>query len=188
MKTSAGNIKKGEFVYHQGEIWQVMKAEFYSPGKGSALMKARLKNILSGKNVDYTYKSNETVETVDVEAIEVQYLYKDNQNVYFMNEKNYAQYSLALSVVGNAANFLKEGNKYFIYIHDEQTLNMRPPQSVKLKVIETEEAIKGDSVTGAKKLAKVETGVNVNVPLFIKTGDFIVVNPETGAYVERAKE
>ena len=104
-----------------------------------------------------------------------------------MNEKNYAQYTVPISVVGNVAKFLKESSKYFVFLHDDTPLTIRPPQSVKLKVIETDAGIKGDTVTGAKKIAKVETGVVVNVPLFIKTGDTIVVNPETGEYVERAK-
>lgn len=188
MKVSAGNLKKGDFIYYQNEVWQVQRADFYSPGKGSALMKTRIKSLLTAKNIEYTYKSNETVETLDVEAIEMQYLYKDNENLYFMNEKNYAQYQLSISIVGKLANFIKEGQKYFVYIHDEQALTMRPPQSVKFKVIETEDAIKGDTVSGARKSAKVENGVIVNVPLFVKTGDVIVLNPETGEYVERAKE
>ena len=87
MKTNAGNLKKGEFVYHLGEPWQVQKADFYSPGKGSALMKTRLKNVITGKNVDYTYKSGEQVMTLDVESIEMQYLYKDSENIYLMDER-----------------------------------------------------------------------------------------------------
>lgn len=187
MKTDAGNLKKGEFILYQNEIWQVQKAEFYSPGKGSALMKTKIKNLLSGKNIDYTYKSNETVDTIEVEIAEIQYLYKDSEYLYFMSEQTYVQYQLSLSVVGSVANFLKEGERYFIYLHDDKPLALRSPQSVKLKVIETETAIRGDTVTGAKKPAHVETGVIVNVPLFVKKDDIIVINPETGEYVERAK-
>ncbi len=185
MRTNAGNLKKGEFVYYQGEIWQIQKAEFYSPGKGSALMKTRLKNVISGKNIDYTFKSNEQIETVDVESIEMQYLYKDSDNLYFMNEQNYNQYQLPLQVVGEIANFLKEGNKYYVYLHDEKPLNIRPPMSVKLKIVETEAGIKGDTVTGAKKIAKLETGVVITVPLFVNQGDTVIVNPETGQYTGR---
>ncbi|MDH7476482.1 MAG: elongation factor P [Microgenomates group bacterium] len=186
MKTNAGNLKKGEFVYHQGEIWQIQKAEFYSPGKGSALMKTRLKNLHSGKNIDYTFKSNEPVELVEVESVEMQFLYKDESNLYFMDEKSYNQYSLPISVVGDTSFYLKEGDKYYVYLQNEKPLNIKPPLSVKLKIIETEEAIKGDTVTGAKKPAKLETGVVVMVPLFVKKGDIISVNPETGEYTGRA--
>ena len=185
MRTNAGNLKKGEFVYHLGEVWQIQKADFYSPGKGSALMKSRLKNVITGKNVDYTYKSNESVETLDVESIEMQYLYKDADNLYFMDERTYNQYQLPLGVVGSVANFLKEGEKYYVYLQDEKPLNIRPPMSVRLKITETEASIKGDTVTGAKKPATLETGETIMVPLFVNTGDEINVNPETGEYTGR---
>lgn len=185
MRTNAGNLKKGDFISYQNEIWQVQKSEFYSPGKGSALMKTRIKNLISGKNIDYTFKSNEQVEILEVNAVEMSFLYKDQTNLYFMDERNFNQYSLPLSTVGNVGNFLKEGEKYYVYLYDEKPLNIRPPLSVKLKVVETEEAVKGDTVSGAKKPAKLETGVIVMVPLFIKTGDVISINPETGEYTGR---
>lgn len=187
MKTNAGNIKKGDFVYYNAEIYQVQKAEFYSPGKGSALMRSKLKNVVTGKNVDYTYKSQETIETLEVESIEMQYLYKDMEFVYFMNERDYQQYQVPLSVVGDTSKYMKEGNKYFVYVYNEKPLNVRAAASEKLKVTETEESAKGDTVSGAKKTAIVETGATVMVPLFVKVGDIITVNPETGAYGERVK-
>lgn len=187
MKTNAGNLKKGEFISYQSTIWQVQKADFYSPGKGSALMKAKIKNLVTGKNIDYTLKSNESVETLPVEVVEMQYLYKDNENIYFMNERNYNQYFLSRTIVGEVTNFLKEGTKHYVYMYEDKPLNIRPPMSVRLKVIESEVSVKGDTVTGAKKLVKLETGVTVMVPLFIKVGDTIAINPETGEYVERVK-
>jgi len=187
MKTNAGNLKKGEFVFYQNEIWQIQKADFYSPGKGSALMKTRIKNLVSGKNIEYNYKSSESVEVLEVSSIEMQYLYKDNENSYFMNERNYNQYSVPLSIVGKAADFMKEGSKCFVFLHDDEPLTIRPPMSVTLKVIETEDAAKGDTVSGATKVAKVETGVTVMVPLFVKVGETISINPETGEYRERVK-
>jgi elongation factor P len=171
MKVMAGNLKKGEFVYHQNEIWQVQKAEFYSPGKGSALMKAKIKNVKTAKNVDITYKSSETVETVEVESVEMQYLY-----------------TLPLEMAGSAANYLKEGSKYYLYLHNDVPLTLRPPASVHLKVTEAEDAVKGDTVSGVKKAAKVESGATVMVPIFVKVGDIISVNPETGEYGERVKD
>lgn len=188
MKTSAGGLKKGDFIHHQGTVWQIQKADFYSPGKGSALMKVRIKNLITHKNIDYAFKSNEDVDVLDVSCIEMEYLYKDQENVFFMEQRTYNQYTLALSIVGEIADFMKEGNTYYVYMHNDKPLTMRPPSSVKFKIIETEDAIKGDTVSGAKKAAKVETGVTVMVPLFVKVGDMITVNPETGEYGERVKE
>lgn len=185
MRINAGNLKKGDFVYHNGEIWQVQKADFYSPGKGSALMKTRIKNLISGKNVEYVYKSAEQVEVLDVLSVEMQYLYHDNENLYFMDERTYNQFSLPLNIVGDVYKYFKEGEKMYVYIHDEKPLTVRPPLSVKLKVIEADVADKGDTVSGAKKPVKVETGAIVMVPLFIKTGETITVNPETGEYTGR---
>ncbi len=187
MKVKAGNLKKGEFVLYQGQIWQVQKADFYSPGKGSALMKTRIKNLVTGKNIEYTYKSNEDVETLEVNSVEMQYLYKDGENLYFMDERSYNQYQVPLSVAGTIANYLKEGEKLFVFLHDEKPLTLRPPASVRLKIVETEDAVKGDTVSGAKKLAKLETGATVMVPLFVKEGETVIVNPETEQYVERVK-
>lgn len=188
MKINAGNLKKGEFVRYQNEIWQVQKADFYSPGKGSALMKTRIKNIISGKNVEYTFKSNEDVDVLEVQSIEMQYIYKDGESLYFMDDRTYNQIAVPVSTVGEIARFFKEGNKYFIYMHDDKALTVRPPMSVKFKIVKTEDAVKGDTVSGAKKPAEIETGGIIMVPLFIKAGETIVINPETGEYVERAKE
>lgn len=186
MKINAGNLKKGDFIIYQGEIWQVQKAEFYSPGKGSALMKTKIKNIISGKNIDTTFKSNEGVDLVEVLSIEMQYLYKDEENLYFMEEETFNQYSIPIKRVGKIANFLKEGTKVYVYLHEDKPLTIRGPMSVKLKVIKTEIAVKGDTVSSAKKPAILETGATIMVPLFIKEGEVVLVNPETGEYMERA--
>lgn len=188
MKVNAGNLKKGDFIEYQGEIYQVQKTEFYSPGKGSALMKTKIRGIVSGKGIDYTFKSNEIVETLSVNSVEMQYLYKDAESLYFMDERTCNQFALPLSSAGRLANFLKEGEKCYVYLYKDEPLALRFPLSVKLKVIETDEAVKGDTVSGATKPAIVETGAVINVPLFIKPGDVIAVNPETGNYTERISQ
>lgn len=185
MAVQAGNLKKGEFIVYQGEIWQVQKTEFYSPGKGSALMRTKIKNVASGKGLDYTFKSNESVETVEVSSVEMQYLYKDAESAYFMDERTYNQYTVPLAVVGDIIEFFKEGEKMYVYLHDDKPLSIRPPVSVTLKVVNTEEAVKGDTVSGAKKEAELETGAKIMVPLFIKNGDIISLNPETHEYTGR---
>jgi elongation factor P len=185
MKINAGNIQKGQFIIYNTEIWQVMKASFYSPGKGAALMRTSLKNIKSGRTQAYTYKSNEEVETIDVETRELQYLYKDATLLYFMDNNSYEQFTLNLNVVGNVANYLKEGDIVLVLMSEDKPINIRPPKSVKLKVIEAEEGAKGNTMTAPKKNVKVETGVTMLAPIFIKVGDTISINPETGEYLER---
>ena len=170
---------------YQGEIWQIQKTEFYSPGKGSALMRTKIKNVKSGKNIDYTFKSSESVDTVEVNSVEMQYLYKDQEFAYFMDERSYNQYQVPLAVVGSVIEYFKESSKMFVYLYNDEPLSIRAPLSVALKVVSTEGAVKGDTVSGAKKEAELETGVKVMVPLFIKTGEMISVNPETGEYTGR---
>ena len=186
MKTYAGGLKRGEFVNHQGSIWQITKTEFYSPGKGSALMHTKLKNVATGKTVDYAFKSNEDVETVEVNSIEMQYMYKDEDNLYFMNEQTYDQMSVPVSMAEGFVQYLKEGDKLYVFVHEDKALSVRAPLTVRLKVTETEDAVKGDTVTNARKPATTETGAKIMVPLFVKAGEIAEINPETGEYDGRA--
>ncbi len=187
MKYQAGGLKKGDYISYQGEIWQVTKTDFNFQGRGMAVVRFKIKSLISGKNIEVAMKSVDPVESADVANIEMQFLYIDGSSLHFMDEKTYQQITVPVSVVGDVASYLQPGAKYFVIMHGEDALNIRPPASVKLKVIESEEAIKGDTVSGAKKQATLETGVKVMVPLFIKVGDTIAVNPETGEYVERVK-
>lgn len=187
MKTTAGNVKKGDFIVHQDDIWQVIKTDFHFQGRGMATVRLRIKSLSNGKNIELGFKSPEQLEQAEVTTTKMQYLYKDESSLYFMDD-NYNQHEVSLAVAKDIANYMKEGDSYYLLFHHDRALTVRPPASVKLKVIETENAIKGDTVSGAKKKAKVETGIIVMVPLFIKEGELIVVNPESGQYVERVKE
>lgn len=187
MKAEAGSIKKGDFLTHQDEIWQVQKTEFNYQGRGQANIRIRMKGVTSAKTLELNYKTTVTLETVDVDTIEMQYLYKDTANLFFMEERSYQQYEVPLSTV-DFADYLKEGNKYFVMLHDNKPLSVRPPANVHLKVTQTEDAVKGDTVSGARKPAVLETGITVMVPLFIKDGDTVSVSAETGLYLERVKQ
>lgn len=188
MKINAGNIKKGEFIIYEDNFWQVQKAEFYSPGKGSALMRTKIKNSQTGKIIDVTFKSSELIEKVEVEIRELIYLYQDNEELHFMDERSFEQFTLKKEIIGKLSSFLKENSKIYGLIFNEKLLNIRPPMSVTLKVKKTEEAIKGDTVSGAKKEAILETGAKIMVPLFIKTGDLVTVDPETGEYTGKVNQ
>ncbi len=187
MRATAGNIKKGEFIVYQNEIWQVQKTEFSFQGRGMAVVRIKIKAVNSGKTIELTLKSVDSLELADVSTVQMQYLYNDGSQLHFMDEKTYHQVSIATSLVDELVNFLKPGDKYYLIMYHDKPLNIRPPASVRLKVVETENAVRGNTVSGAKKQATVETGITVTVPLFIKKGDVIAVSSETGQYVERVK-
>lgn len=188
MKTYAGGLKRGEFIIYQGAICQIVKTEFYSPGKGSALMHTKLKDVKTLKTVDYAFKSNESVETVEVNSIEMQYMYKDSDSLHFMNEQTYDQVEVPVSMAEGFVQYLKEGDKLYVFMHEDRALSVRAPLTVRLKVVQTDDAVKGDTVTNARKPATTETGAVVMVPLFVKAGETVTINPETGEYVGRSTQ
>lgn len=185
MQITAANIKKKDYILYRNEPHQVVTAEFYHPGKGRTVVRTRLKNIKSGKTVDQVFTSSEQLELLDVTATPCQYLYKSGENLVFMHEQTYEQYEVPSSLVGSVADFLKEGQSLYVLFLDGIAVGIRPPKSVTLTVIEAEEAAKGDTATSAKKSVTLETGVKVQVPLFIKKGQKINVNPETAEYQGR---
>lgn len=187
MRINAGNLKKGDFINHLGDIWQVVKTDFNFQGRGMAVVRIKIKSTTSGKNIDLTLKSSADVERADIESKQMQYLYHDGQNLFFMDEATYNQLEVSVAAVEQIYKFFKEGEKYYVLLYNEKPLAVRPPSSVKLRVTYTDAAVKGDTVSGAKKPATLETGITIMVPLFIKAGETIVVNPETGQYVERVK-
>lgn len=182
---STSDFHKGVAIIFKGEPHIITECTFVNPGKGSAFTRTKLKNLIDGKVIEFTFKSGEKVEEAPVEIREMQYLYNDTQNYYFMNPKNFEQISLPASMIGDFKKFIKEGEVYQLYIMNEKALSFKPPLKVKLKVTEAGAGIKGNTVTGATKSVTTETGYKINVPLFIKEGDVIVINPETGEYVER---
>lgn len=185
MKTSAASLKKGQFVLLNGSMWQVLKTDFNYRGRGSASVKTRIRNVESGAVLEHTTKSDYVFDTPEVDVVQMQFLYKDGQFVHFMELHTFEQHQVAVGIVGDVVNYLKEGDLLYVLLYEGKPLTIRPPQSVRLKIIEADDAVKGDTATAPKKTAVVETGVSVKVPLFIKKGDTIVINPETGEYIER---
>ncbi|MGB9706811.1 MAG: elongation factor P [Microgenomates group bacterium] len=182
----SGDLKKGICIIFRGQPHLVIDKTFVSPGKGSAFTRAKLKNLKTGAVLEFVFKSGEKIEEAEVHTVEFQYLYRQGENYFFMNPKTYEQISLTEDLVGNFKNFLKEGETYKIMVLEDQPVCLIPPLKVSLKVIETETGAKGNTVTGATKPAKLETGYIVQVPLFVKVGDTIVINTETGEYTGRA--
>ena len=172
-KVNAGNIKKGDFVKREGKIFIVVETDFNYRGRGSALVKVKFKDVKSGGHKTFTFKTDDILQTLDVEVKKMQYLYKEKSNLIFMDLLTYEQFSYPISSESKLVNFLKEGEEYYVYFYKGEILSVKPPKSVNLRVIKTEDAVKGDRVSGAKKPAIVETGIKVMVPLFIKKGEII---------------
>lgn len=185
MQTTAANLKKKDFINFKNEIWQVSFVEFYHPGKGRTVVRSRLKNVSSGRSQAQVFTSNDSVEVLDVLAVPVQYLFQSGETASFMHEKTYEQYEIPIYLVEEFVDLLKEGQPMFLLMLDEKAVGVRPPKRAELKVVEADDAVKGDTATNAKKQVVLETGAKVMVPLFIKKGEIIAINPETRDYVER---
>lgn len=183
---STSQLKKGMYIIFHDEPNMVVDITFVSPGKGSAFYRVRLKSLFSGRVVEYTYKSGEKVEEVLVETHEAEYSYFDGSNYVFIEPRTFEQYSVPSEVMGDDKEYLKEGILYRIKFYEENPVGVTLPKSIVLTVAETENAIKGDTATNAMKPAIMDTGAKVQVPLFIKNGDEIMINTETGEYLSRS--
>lgn len=174
------------FVLFKNQPHAVIKCEFYFPGKGSAFARTRLKNVKTGSVQEYTYKSNDEVEVVDVDKIELQFLYADGNIYHFMNPRDYEQYEVPVGVFDGKHRFLLPEMKMFFTLYEGEIIGVLFPPKVKLKVVEATEAVAGNTVNAPKKPVKLETGVEILAPLFVKVGDTLIVDTDTGTYVSRA--
>ena len=182
---TTAQIKKGIYVIFHEEPHMVVDTTFVSPGKGSAFYRIKLKSLYTGRVVEYTYKSGEKVEEVLVETHEAEYSYFDGSNYVFIEPRTFEQYSVPMEIIGDDKVYLKEGILYRIKFYEEKPVGLTLPKAIVLKVVESENSIKGDTATSAMKNAMTDTGAKVMVPLFIKMGEEISVSTETGAYLSR---
>lgn len=182
----AGAIAKGTCLLLKDDPYIVVEREFVNPGKGSAFVRLKLKNLKSGLTVKQTIKTAESVEDIDIEERNSQYLYADGENYHFMDNLSYEQYAVPIEGMEEKKYFLKEGEMYKIIVWESTPIDIVLPLKITLEVTESSEGLKGDTVSGASKPVTLQTGFVVRVPLFIKTGDKIVINTESQEYVERA--
>ncbi|MFA6369277.1 MAG: elongation factor P [Candidatus Shapirobacteria bacterium] len=182
---STSQFKKGIYILFQNEPHMVVDISFVSPGKGSAFYRTKLKNLYSGRVIEYTYKSGEKVEEVLVETHEAEYSYFDGSNYVFIEPRSFEQYMVSVEIIGDDKVYLKEGLLYRIKFYEENPVGIGLPKTIAYKVTEAENSVKGDTATNATKQAILDTGLKVQVPLFIKTGEEILVSTETGAYLSR---
>lgn len=182
-----GEFRKGLKVQIDGEPYLIIEMEFYKPGKGNALYKCKLRNLIRGTVLQRTYKGGDSLEVADVEEIDSQFLYRQGEEFVFMNTTTYDQYELAAAQVDDAWKYLKDGMGVSMILFNDNPITITPPNHVELKVEFCEPGAKGDTATNVTKPAKVETGAEFNVPVFIKEGDVIKIDTRTGDYVERVK-
>ncbi len=182
-KTS--DFRKGLKVQIDGEPYLMIEMNFVKPGKGNALYKCKLRNLLRGTVLDRTYKGGDSLESADVEEIAVQYLYRQLDTFVFMDNKTYEQYELTAEQVDDNWKYLKEGMACSMLLFNGNPITMSPPNHVELKVEYCEPGAKGDTATNVTKPVKVETGAEIICPSFINMGNVIKVDTRTGEYVER---
>ena len=182
-KTS--DFKKGLKVQIDGEPYLMTEMNFVKPGKGNALYKCKLRNLLRGTMLDRTYKGGDELEAADIMEISTQFLYKQGETYVFMNDETFEQYELTAEQVDDSWKYLKDGMKCDILLFNNNPITLTPPAHVELLVTQCEPGAKGDTATNVTKPATTETGAEFTVPGFIKEGNVIKVDTRTGEYVER---
>ena len=182
---STSDFKKGLSIELKGEIYSIVDFQHVKPGKGGAFVRTKLKNVKSGLVVDKTFRAGEKMEQAVIDRKTMQYLYSDGNGYHFMNKENYEQISLSKDQISEIADLLKEGNDVDVIFCKGDMMGVELPNFMSLKVIKTMPGVKGNTVYGALKPATLETGVIIQVPLFIKEGDVIKIDTREKKYIER---
>ena len=183
---STNDLKNGITIAVDGAIYVVMDTQHVKPGKGAAIVKAKLKNLRTGAIFEKTFNAGVKVATARIEKQLMQYLYTMNDTYYFMNMNNYEQLELSSEIVKDAAKYLKENLEVYITTFEGEVLGIDLPDKIELKITHTEAAVKGNTTNNALKDAECETGLMVRVPLFIEEGETIIISTSDGKYVSRA--
>ena len=183
---NVNDFKSGMTITYEGNIYMVLDFQHVKPGKGAAIVKAKLRNLRTGSIAEYTFNAGVKVEAARIEKKPMQFLYSMNDIYYFMNMNDYEQIELSKSVIGDDAKLLKENLEVDIMFFEGEMLGMNLPYKISLKVTHTEPAVKGNTTSSAMKDATLETGKVIKVPLFIEEGEEILVSSKDGKYVSRA--
>lgn len=183
---SSGQFKNGMKVMVDGDPCNMVEVEFVKPGKGQAFTRVRLRNLLTGRIWERTYKSNESADTADVMDRDMEYLYSDGEMWHFMEPNSFEQYAADQNAVADSVKWLKEGDKVMVTLWNDNPIAVTPPNFVELEVVETDPGLKGDTANGGSKPATLSTGAVVKVPLFINQGEVLRIDTRSGEYVSRA--
>lgn len=182
------DFRKGLKIELEGKLFIIVESTHVNPGKGSAFVKTKLKNMETGQVLEKTFKSGvDTAGRPDFEDKEVEYMYEDQEGFNFMDQKTYETIHISYANIGDSKNYLQEGIKLKVLIYKYKPISIDLPNFVELVVTETDPGLKGDTASGGKKKATMETGLQVNVPLFIKQGEKLKIDTRTGEFVERVK-
>ena len=184
---TTNDLKNGMVLNLEGQLWSVVEFQHVKPGKGPAFVRTKLKNVESGKNVDKTFNAGTKVETANVDRRTMQYLYNDGSSYVFMDVQTYDQIEVQPEVVGDAKNFMLENQEAIVATNDGRVLFIELPASVELIISETEPGLQGDRSTGGTKPATLETGHQIQVPLFLTTGEKVKVDTRDSSYLGRVK-
>jgi len=182
---STADIRNGVVLSIDGQLWNVIEFQHVKPGKGGAFVRTKLKNVVSGKTVDRTYNAGAKIEIENVDRRDFTYLYNDGDNFVFMDTADYDQLTVAAATVGEAKNFLLENQQVQIALNNGNPLYVELPASVILEITYTEPGLQGDRSSAGTKSATVETGYEIQVPLFLETGTKVKVDTRTGDYLGR---
>ncbi|NLC90015.1 MAG: elongation factor P [Clostridiaceae bacterium] len=183
---SAGDFRNGVTFEMDGHAFQVVEFQHVKPGKGSAFVRVKYRNLKSGSVVERTFNPSEKFEQVRLERADMSYIYKDGELYYFMNTESYEQIPIHQDLLGDVLRFLKEGMVAHIVTYKGEILQVELPISVELEVTQSEPAVRGDTAQSAMKTVVIETGAEIKVPMFVETGDIIRIDTRSGEYLERA--
>jgi elongation factor P len=183
---TTNELKNGMVLNLDGQLWSVQWFQHHKPGKGGAVVRTKLKNVMSGKVVDKTFNADVKVDTANVDKRQMQYLYNDGESYVFMDSSTYDQIHLGNDVVGEASHFLLDNQDVIVSMHESTPLFIELPASVELTVEYTEPGLQGDRSSGGTKPARLETGYQIQVPLFITSGEKVKVDTRDGSYLGRA--
>jgi len=185
---NTSEFKSGLKILIDGDPYVIVENEMVKPGKGQAFNRVRVRNLKTGRTVEKTWKSGDSVESADVMDVDMQYLYQDGDFYHFMVPDNFEQHTASKEAVGDGAQWLKDGVVCIVTLWNGIPLVVTPPPHIEAIIVETDPGVRGDTATGGQKPAKLETGAVVRVPLFINQGEVIKVDTRSGEYISRAKQ
>ena len=185
MKISANEIKPGMLIEYKNDLWEVLKTQHVKPGKGGAFNQVEMKSVNKNTKMNERFRSSETVEKAAVEESKYSYLYKDENNYYFMHTKTFEQININKKILNEKGNFLSENLEVTISFYDDKPISVDLPNQINCKVVTTDIALKGQTVSSSYKPATLENGIKIQVPPFIESGDIIIVDTRSIEYIKK---